>query len=67
MPSTNTKFWSEKIAANKKRDRNVNREYKKMGWKVLRFWGHSVKKDLNKIVSQINEALSRDDLDKKPR
>lgn len=66
-PSTNTKFWSDKIAANKNRDRKVNREYKKMGWKVLRFWGHNIKNDLTKIVLQINEALSRDELNKKPR
>lgn len=44
MPASNKKFWMEKIARNKERDRKVNREYKKMGWKVIRIWEHDLKK-----------------------
>lgn len=58
MPSSNRAFWSEKLSANKRRDKIANREYAKMGWRVLRFWEHQIKKDRLKIVAQIKEALS---------
>lgn len=44
FPSTRAKFWAEKIARNKLRDKEVNRHYKKIGWKVIRVWGHDLKR-----------------------
>jgi len=44
MPASNKKFWVKKISMNKERDRKTNREYKKMGWKVIRIWEHKLKK-----------------------
>ncbi len=44
MPASNKKFWVKKISMNKERDRKTNREYKKMGWKVIRIWEHNLKK-----------------------
>jgi len=43
-PASNKKFWLKKIQDNKKRDRAVNLEYKRMGWKILRFWEHELNK-----------------------
>src|SRR5664280_2285135 len=43
MPQTNRKFWAEKLAANKKRDREVNRELRSRGWSVVRIWEHELK------------------------
>jgi DNA mismatch endonuclease (patch repair protein) len=42
MPAGNRAFWKKKFAANKARDRRVNRELRKLGWKVLRIWEHDL-------------------------
>jgi DNA mismatch endonuclease (patch repair protein) len=39
LPSTRKNFWSEKIRANKERDRRVRRALRQMGWNVLTIWG----------------------------
>ncbi len=42
MPQTRKKFWKEKIERNKERDKEVNKYYKKIGWKVIRIWEHDI-------------------------
>lgn len=37
---SNTKWWAEKIARNKKRDRETNRLLRKSGHEVIRVWEH---------------------------
>lgn len=44
IPTSNRKFWLKKIQDNKKRDRATNLKYKRMSWKVFRFWEHDLKK-----------------------
>jgi DNA mismatch endonuclease (patch repair protein) len=53
MPKTNVKYWKEKIIKNIECDKFVNRELKKSGWKVLRFWESDIKKNVKKIVDKI--------------
>jgi DNA mismatch endonuclease (patch repair protein) len=43
IPKTNARFWVEKIARNKKRDRLVNKTLKEKGWVVARIWQHQLK------------------------
>lgn len=43
-PSGNREFWRHKLAANRTRDRYVNRMLRKAGWTVLRFWEHQIKR-----------------------
>ena len=38
LPSTNEGFWQTKIDGNRKRDRRVTRQLKRMGWSVLIVW-----------------------------
>jgi DNA mismatch endonuclease (patch repair protein) len=38
MPKNNREFWAKKLQANKDRDKFVNRELRKLGWRVLRVW-----------------------------
>lgn len=52
-PKTNVDYWDKKIAGNKKRDRNVNRQLKKQGWIVMRIWEYDVKHNLNRCVDRI--------------
>lgn len=51
LPSSNKKYWIEKIERNKKRDKKVNQHYKKLEWKIVRFWEHEIKKfNINKLI-----------------
>ena len=43
FPATRRDFWLEKFAANKARDRRVNRQLRQLGWRVLRLWEHELK------------------------
>ncbi len=58
MPQTRINFWKTKIERNKQRDKEVNRYYKKIGWKAIRIWEHSLKKDISKSVEKIENYLS---------
>jgi DNA mismatch endonuclease (patch repair protein) len=42
IPKSNCDYWEQKILANRKRDREVNRDLKRMGWRVLRIWESSL-------------------------
>lgn len=53
LPATRKKYWREKIERNKKRDKEVSRYYKKIGWRVFRFWEHEIKKNSEKAVGKV--------------
>jgi G:T-mismatch repair DNA endonuclease (very short patch repair protein) len=36
-------FWEKKLQGNMERDTFVNRELRRMGWKVVRVWEHELK------------------------
>ena len=55
-PSTNRKFWSEKIVANRKRDRRADRNLRGIGWHVLRIWEHDLKKRPDVCVARIKRT-----------
>ena len=38
IPKARRKYWKPKILRNVERDREVNRELRRGGWKVLRIW-----------------------------
>ena len=44
LPQTNTSFWEEKIARNKKRDMITNEKLIKDGWKTITIWECELKK-----------------------
>jgi DNA mismatch endonuclease, patch repair protein len=46
-PRNNAAFWRKKFAANKARDRLVNRTLRRSGWRVLRIWEHTLAKTRN--------------------
>jgi len=54
---SNKDFWTDKIKNNIKRDKKVNRELNKMGWKVIRFWDFQIKKELNKCIEKIEQIV----------
>ena len=57
---SNQKFWFAKIERNISRDKEVNDELFKNGWKVIRVWGKDITKNLrtctDKILQEIDET-----------
>ncbi len=53
MPAQNHPFWAKKIAGNATRDRQINRQLKGNGIKVIRLWEH----DLEKMTSRVSRVL----------
>lgn len=58
LPSTNKKFWKEKIERNVKRDKEVNQYYKKEKWKVIRIWEHEIGRSPEKLIEKIKAKIN---------
>jgi DNA mismatch endonuclease (patch repair protein) len=58
MPKANRVYWRKKIGSNKKRDKKINKIYKKMGWEILRFWEHDLRKNQIKTLKRIETTLN---------
>jgi DNA mismatch endonuclease (patch repair protein) len=48
-----TSYWKQKIERNRRRDQANFRRLRRLGWRVLRFWGHQVERDLAAVVSRV--------------
>lgn len=58
MPAVNQDFWEKKFDANRKRDKEVQEEFKKMGWATLVIWECQVKKaERNLLLRRITQFL----------
>ena len=55
---SNQDFWHKKIERNMRRDAEINESLQLLGWIVLRFWGEDITKNLDKCLSQIENAIS---------
>jgi len=55
-PKGNAAFWRKKLAANQARDRRVNRELKRAGWRVVRIWEHELRAP-NRVLARVRRAL----------
>jgi DNA mismatch endonuclease (patch repair protein) len=56
IPKSNCDYWEQKITGNRKRDRQVNKELKRMGWRVLRIWESSLR-DEEAIMARLQMLL----------
>ncbi|MDD5320745.1 MAG: very short patch repair endonuclease [Methylococcales bacterium] len=56
VPKTNQDYWYEKIHRNKLRDKAVNKELKRRGWRVVRFWEHAMKHP-EKVASRMMRII----------
>jgi DNA mismatch endonuclease (patch repair protein) len=43
VPQTNAEYWERKVAGNRRRDRRTARAFRRMGWRVINIWEHSLK------------------------
>jgi len=57
MPEANKKYWIGKIERNKKRDKEVNRHYEKIEWKIIRIWEHEIAKDIKGAINRVSGAI----------
>lgn len=57
MPETNADYWREKLAGNWARDRRIDRELRKLGFKVVRLWQFEVLRYLPRCMDRIERAL----------
>jgi DNA mismatch endonuclease (patch repair protein) len=56
-PASNRTYWDAKVIRNKTRDREVTRELKKRGWRVLRVWEHDLKA-MPRLIRRVRKALA---------
>lgn len=55
-PRRNADWWQDKIAANRTRDEQTNRQLVEVGWKVVRVWEHAATEE---AVAMVLDALGR--------
>ena len=55
--SNNSEFWLNKISRNIERDEEINKQLSFLGWKVIRFWGNDIRKNLNDCIQVIEETI----------
>ena len=53
----NPDFWISKIEHNIARDNRVNKALAEQGWIVFRFWGHEIKKSVEKCADIVEKSL----------
>ncbi len=53
---TNQAYWFAKIERNRARDRTVNRELRRAGWVVVRFWEHEINHAVVECVGRVAAA-----------
>lgn len=52
-----TEFWKTKLRANRRRDQRNFRRLRASNWKVIRLWEHDIRKNKDRCVERILEAL----------
>ncbi len=57
---SNCDFWHSKIERNIERDKEVNAELQKQGWKVFRFWETDITKEPDKCLNRILNYMNTD-------
>jgi len=55
IPTVRKSYWTQKIARNMQRDKEVSRHYKKRGWKIFRVWEHNFVDVKNVVAKMANE------------
>jgi len=55
-PKANAEWWTDKLAANVRRDRATDDALRTAGWRVVRIWEHS---DVHTAAEQVDEEVTR--------
>lgn len=59
LPTGNRAFWEKKLSANQERDRRVNRQLRKLGWRVIRIWEHDLVRNADRSIRKVQLALDK--------
>ncbi len=54
-----SKYWRDKIGKTRERDKRNFAKLRRMGWRVIRVWEHSVEKNLEGVISKICSELAK--------
>ena len=61
LPKTNSRYWKEKIARNKRRDRRNRKLLQLRGLRVVRFWECQLRKNLRSCVKRLAAVVEMAD------
>ena len=53
----NRDYWIPKIERNMERDKKIYEELTKEGWKVIRFWEHEIKSDIEGCTKKVESLI----------
>lgn len=56
-PSSNKKYWNNKIRGNQVRDKKAVAHYQNEGFNVVRFWEHDISNGLNECINKLCQVL----------
>jgi DNA mismatch endonuclease (patch repair protein) len=52
-PVRNAAFWQRKLAMNTERDRRVDKELRRSGWRVARLWEHDIRENAGATIKKV--------------
>jgi DNA mismatch endonuclease (patch repair protein) len=58
QPGSNRRYWTAKLARNKRRDKRYTADLKQAGWTVIRLWQHDLESEPH-VTRLIKRALNR--------
>jgi DNA mismatch endonuclease, patch repair protein len=59
VPSTNSKFWEEKLSKNVEKDKKHIEACNLLGWRVITVWECEVEKSLENTLTMITSILKK--------
>ena len=59
IPSSNSKFWEEKLERNVKKDANNIKALKKENWKVFVIWECEIEKQFEKSIKHLVKSIEK--------
>jgi DNA mismatch endonuclease (patch repair protein) len=59
IPRSRRAYWLPKLLRNVERDREADRLLRKLGWKVLHVWEHSLEKQPIRVIARLLRLLGQ--------
>ena len=56
-PSSNKKYWANKVLSNVKRDKKMIKFYKRSKYRTLTLWEHEINKNISSVIAKIKKLL----------
>lgn len=59
LPTTNLKFWRDKISKNMERDQRVTKDLRDDGWKVVTIWSCQLEEGIKSLLTLLREERKK--------